>query len=601
MRLFRSHINELLTQKRYMSMQISDAVRSLVFWRGQVKVGQVWLPLHSAAFYYFSVHVVENPRLLPSFVLFGFGWVMIANCLLRVSHPNPWHRGHRFYHYWCVLTRGKSPNATVDIRPMQGHKEARKHEMMWKQRIADDDEKYAKQVELDAKIKTISDEARIRTKAQAKGALADPISAMAGAKLLPYQQILSGYCNRVRYIRNVLNWTEESVSFYFTLVFFGAGFVALFIPWGFLFRWTTRIIVWVFLGPWMRIFDMLYPEESEAVKSKAKKQAMKMFHEQHQAAKILRENALKMKAFRVKLFGNFITRLPEFNLTRHEDVPLPESSAKPYRSDEKIKCTRFVPSQDLTGTMIPKTGQDAAQSQARKQKEKTDLLEKYQRMVQEKPDLANAAKEEVDEGFELIGTEDRIVCVHSDPSEDAIVESEKSDTTEITHTRSNSDALVSDKSIQLALDKEVQERKPDPPKTKWIFSASLKLSLRKEIVEDVSAPALCNGTPSLCHEANKMIEDGVEEEGVEIVPLLGSGGGETAESDAAVNDHVSLFYVKDDAGKAGEGDGSDHEDEGGKNTTGDDRDKDTADEGPLESGAALGKTIRFKETLSEID
>ena len=47
MSLFRSHINELLTQKRYLSYAISDAVRSLIFWRGQVKVGAVWLPVHS--------------------------------------------------------------------------------------------------------------------------------------------------------------------------------------------------------------------------------------------------------------------------------------------------------------------------------------------------------------------------------------------------------------------------------------------------------------------------------------------------------------------------------------------------------------------------
>lgn len=41
MALFRSHINELLTQKRYMTYAIKDAISSLVYWRGQVKVGNV--------------------------------------------------------------------------------------------------------------------------------------------------------------------------------------------------------------------------------------------------------------------------------------------------------------------------------------------------------------------------------------------------------------------------------------------------------------------------------------------------------------------------------------------------------------------------------
>ena len=81
-----------------------------------------------------------------------------------------------------------------------------------------------------------------------------------------------------------------------------------------------------------------------------------------------------MKAFRVKLFGQFITRLPEFNLTRHEDVPLPESSAEPYHSEEEIKVDRFVPSQDLSGDMIPMTGQDVVASRLKKQKEKDSVL-----------------------------------------------------------------------------------------------------------------------------------------------------------------------------------------------------------------------------------
>lgn len=41
MTLFRSHINELRTAKRDLTYTISDAIRSLVRWRGQVKVGNV--------------------------------------------------------------------------------------------------------------------------------------------------------------------------------------------------------------------------------------------------------------------------------------------------------------------------------------------------------------------------------------------------------------------------------------------------------------------------------------------------------------------------------------------------------------------------------
>lgn len=299
MSLFRSHINEILAHKRHATYVMSDAVRSLIFWRGQIKVGNVWLPLHSAVVFYMSVHLIENLHLLPSFILFGCGWIMIANMLHRVSHPNPWKCGHSFAYYWNILVYGQSSHEhrRIEVQPHEGHKEANDLEKKWRQRLADDDAKYAKQLDLDAKIKTISDDAIIRTKTKAKAnaALVDPISAVAGARLLPYQQRLAGYCNRIRYIRSVLNWNESIISFFMTLLFFGAGFVALFIPWRFLLQWASRLIVWVFLGPWMRLFDLFFHEETERQKANASKEAMKLFHQQQKTAKMLRENALKVR------------------------------------------------------------------------------------------------------------------------------------------------------------------------------------------------------------------------------------------------------------------------------------------------------------------
>ena len=60
----------------------------------------------------------------------------------------------------------------------------------WKQRLADEDAEYAKQLELDVEIKTITEGANVRTRMKAKSAMADPISALARARLIPYQQRL---------------------------------------------------------------------------------------------------------------------------------------------------------------------------------------------------------------------------------------------------------------------------------------------------------------------------------------------------------------------------------------------------------------------------
>ena len=128
---------------------------------------------------------------------------MIANMLQRASSPNPWQKGHSFSHHFNVHTRGESLTSPRVIHPYQGQKEYQKLESKWKQRIDDDDAQYAKEAELTAKIKSISDDTVIRTKAK-KNNIFDPISAVGfDKKMLPWQQWLSGYCHKVRYIRNV--------------------------------------------------------------------------------------------------------------------------------------------------------------------------------------------------------------------------------------------------------------------------------------------------------------------------------------------------------------------------------------------------------------
>ena len=297
-----------------------------------------------------------------------------------------------------------------------------------------------------------------------------------------------------------------------------------------------------------------------------------------------------MKAFRVKLFGQFITRLPEFNLTRHEDVPLPESSAEPYtHSEEEIKVDRFVPSQDLSGDMIPMTGQDVVASQLKKQKEKEGLLGMYKKMAHATTSQESVPEEELDEGFELIGSENRIVCMHSESSGEA---DEKS-STELVTTTSNSerDIIISDKAIQLASENQLQPL--NSSKSKWVFSASIQLSLRKETVEENPTPALSYGKKKgLIKQTSELAEQGVE-----VVPLLGSDDDGTAQPDAQsrleddTDDHVSVLYVKDD---------TKHSINNSNDAACNDEKNSIRDSGETNTGND-NKKVRFNEPMEEID
>lgn len=247
-----------------------------------------------------------------------------------------------------------------------------------------------------------------------------------------------------------------------------------------------------------------------------------------------------MKAFRVRWFGKFITRLPDYNLVRHEDVPLPESFAEPYHSED-VTSKRFVPSQDLSGSMVPLIGQNADERRAKVESEKDCLVGLYQKMTDQSPDHMVHSPEEdnviEDEGFEIIGgSENQIICLPSE-SEDATKEVKEPNSTEITAARSKSerDIVVSDKAIQSALEKELLRQSSNriPSKSKWVFSATVAFSLRRERVP--APPALETPTsPRLCNDACKSIEQaGPEEEGVEIVE---NDGGQ-----------VSTFYVRDES------------------------------------------------------
>ena len=191
-----------------------------------------------------------------------------------------------------------------------------------------------------------------------------------------------------------------------------------------------------------------------------------------------------MKALRVKLFGKYITRLPEFNLTRHEDVPLPVSSARCSEQilSQPVEFKRFVPSQDLSGSMIPMTGQDVAKLEVRKRIEQERLYAEYQKRLSGKSQSALACEEDnLDEGVELIGNEDRMVCYYNESSGvDALTKSAEDAPQGKITTKSGSSGTA----IQLSMGNQIT----NPASTsasKWIFSASIQLSLTKATVDDV--------------------------------------------------------------------------------------------------------------------
>ncbi len=475
LQLFWSQIDEIWEKKRMLGYMISDVFYSLIFWRDQVQ----GLPLHSAVVFYLSVNVVEKPHLLPSYILFLSGWLMLASLMHRNNHPNPWKRGHSFLHYWNVFVHGKNfDGIPKEIQQMEGYKAAVKYEKRWTNRMNEDNRQYARQADFLARLAEVNDESNIRTKSKSKLKF-DLIDQILAPKLLYYQQWLSSICLQIRFVRNVFNWSEAEIAFFVTLAFLGSSVIALFIPWAFLLRWTSRVVTWVFLGPWMRVVDAILHGSNDEKrrkheKAKASKQIVQSFRQQHKLAREQRESALKMKAFRKILFGRYNTHVPERGfLSRHEDIPLPESFAE-HLSDDFISETSnssafYIPGQHLSGgELIPRIGDDKGQYLADVKEEKQILLSQYSSIAERRRSGFLTAQQneesETTQQFELIRSDNDVICLHSpDLVESCVVKS--TSTTPLNETRPTGNAT--EKAIRVDL------------KSK-LLSASLSMSIKME-------------------------------------------------------------------------------------------------------------------------
>jgi hypothetical protein len=133
--------------------------------------------------------------------------------------------------------------------------------------------------------------------------------------LLPIQQILGLVCKTIYIARSFLLWDDHSVyAFVITNACLAAGVGMLFIPWNWLLHWTLHIIVWTFLGPWMKLIDIFIVRKLEAGGNNFMKS---LEHGMEQCSNMLRlrkykimvhkEDDLKLCVKRY-MFGKFIAK-----------------------------------------------------------------------------------------------------------------------------------------------------------------------------------------------------------------------------------------------------------------------------------------------------
>jgi len=380
-----SYVNELWS---YLVVYyfLEDAFVGLLLWRGRsnltlpvplipsftVQWKHLTFPLHSIAAFLIAISVVENPDLLPS-VSFGcIGWLLVATSEKRSKNPNPWIRSKSFGYFLLSLILGKHTTGPQSIEPNENVDAIEANSTSWMKRVKDAEEKanqraieYAKeQEEYWSEIESLGD-GDISTKA---GLFTiDPTRVY----LYPVQEWLGIICDILRVVRNVIVWEEPHYSFIIAFGSFILAFVLYFLPWGYLIKWTLRVVAWVIFGPWMMLADKFYFSklESETDEQKMEREGnlrlarRKQLENQLLEAQIRREKAEKLKDFKQFMFGQFVSKVNITKLDRSFDIPLPESSATPYTpkslslgelamEEAGYRRTR-INGQQLVGDMIP--------------------------------------------------------------------------------------------------------------------------------------------------------------------------------------------------------------------------------------------------------
>lgn len=373
----KSYIEEL-QELQYALFYLEDALMTLLLWRGHFELEifgrKIKLPVHSFNAFVVATFLVEHPQLVPSFCFAIITWLLIAVMGWRRNSANVWFRCYSWGEIMKKLALGDAVVPPHNVEPFENIDEVNAETERWVKRIEEAHKKAEKasaeaEKEEEARLKEIGDaDADIGTKVGG-GISIDPVR----SALFPVQLMLGLLCRAVRFVKNVVIWQEPYFSFWIATGSLALAIACVFVPWFWVLKWTSRLVVWTIFGPWMMLLDVYYfkpeTEEEQQKREEAEKKKRKLAtSEAADKARQIRENAKKMKVMKKYMFGKFAMRIPILKQDRYLDIPLPESTATPFKEKEFSLAELAmqeagyhrtkVPGQTLVGDMIPMVSTD---------------------------------------------------------------------------------------------------------------------------------------------------------------------------------------------------------------------------------------------------
>ena len=354
-----------------------DILFEVLLWRG--RWFGVWCPHHSVALFLSVLFCLERPEKAGSVILMSISWMLLTINFHNCRHPYPWKRSRNWFHLAAYLYFGHRKSSREPIRPHQGVERDRIMEKV--------DEWRGKRMSalIQETLGFFDEVGKIMGSNQvtadffstAKNEGWDLSSSVLKPALELPHTLLKLFCKNSRLFVQFINWDGFGANF-LVVNCFVAAVIWWFVPVHIIFHWVLRILAWTFLGPWMKLLDIFVvhkwyktSEELYALVESGVEELEpnlpdfnkfldnEFFAEKMHTGRLLKENAMKLKAMREHVFGEYSEFIPIFDDNgRYRNVPCPESSASPYVRPQ----TASVPEHDsestksLTGKLVRFSG-----------------------------------------------------------------------------------------------------------------------------------------------------------------------------------------------------------------------------------------------------
>jgi hypothetical protein len=220
----------------------------------------VLLPLHSITAFGWGIFVVQDLNRFPAFLFFAIGWSFLATMEHVRNHPSPFLRCRSYTDMlWALLFNRSFEPESIDantnvqaIKAFDKMLDARR-----KQRALEKEEREKLEAEIrKTEVELLEEEDGVDITSHASSIVQslNPFKTM----LKPIVVLLKKLCVALRVAKSIVLWRDSYTAFWIVTASFLATIVLVWIPWSFLILWTCRISAWLFLGPWMKLVDILY-------------------------------------------------------------------------------------------------------------------------------------------------------------------------------------------------------------------------------------------------------------------------------------------------------------------------------------------------------